>query len=174
MRRIIFTLLALTFITAIIISCGGNKEQAKDKTEAYKKAEEERNKELGYTPPPPPEKGPAVLVDSLEPGTSAWVAGQFAKALADIDSSAAMSYCSDTTKLLIRALFMDQGQIEGMQRANEQGFRIKSVALMKYPSDSTHRTACVTATIQDSIDVEDCSFQLRLENGQWKIYSMGS
>ncbi len=174
MKRIIFVLLALTFVTAIIISCGGNKELAEDRSEAYKKAEEERNKELGYTPPPPPEKGPEMPIDSLEPNTSGWVAGQFAKALANIDSSAAMSYCNDTTKLLIRALFMDQGQIEGMQRANEQGFRIKSVAVMEYPSDSTHCTACVTATIQDSIDVEDCSFQLRLENGQWKVYSIGS
>jgi hypothetical protein len=174
MKKPIFAMLALAFIFLIIISCGGTKQQAEDKAEAYKRAEEERNKEMGYTPSPPPEKGPSVLVDSLEPGSSAWVAGQFARALANIDSSAAMSYCSDTTKLLVRALFMDQGQIEGMKKANEQGFKIKSVAIMEYPSDSTRCRACVTATIRDSIDVEDCSFQMRLVDGEWKIYSIGS
>ncbi len=175
MKKIIFILLALTFITALIIACGGNgnKDQVQERAQAYQKAEEERNQEMGYTPPPPPVKGPAVPIDSLEPGTSAWVAGQFAVALASIDSTAAISYCADTTKVFVKALFMDQGQIEGMKKANEQGFRIKSVAVMEYPTDSTRATACVTATMNDT-DIEDCSFQMRLINGEWKVYSIGS
>ena len=172
MKRLTIILLAMTFAAILAVSCGNKNRQVQDKTEDYKKAEEERNREMGYTPAPPPVKGPSVLADSLKPGTSAWVAGKFGMALASMDSAAAMSYCSDTVKILVKALFMDQGQIESMKRAREQGFKIKSVAIINNPVDTTLCTACVTANISNT-DVEDCSFHLRLEHGEWKIYNIG-
>ncbi|HER00650.1 MAG TPA: hypothetical protein ENO22_15045 [candidate division Zixibacteria bacterium] len=162
----------ILLLGAGLLACGGGDQETVHKTEDYQKAEQERHAEYGYEPPAPPVKGPQIPVDSLEPGTCAHAAAKFSQALAAVDSSEAMKYCNDTTKLIVRAMFLNTTQLKNLQRIRDQGMYIKSVAIEAYSQDSSVCQACVTAVLNDVPD-ESCGFKLRLVDGEWKIFQLG-
>ncbi|NIP41654.1 MAG: hypothetical protein GWO41_11590 [candidate division Zixibacteria bacterium] len=164
----------ILFLGAGLIACGngGQDQNITHKSEDYQKAEQERFAEYGYEPPPPPVKGPQVPVDSLNPGTCAYTVAKFSQALAAVDSAEAMKYCSDTTKLIVRAMFINTTQLKNLQRLRDKGMYIKSVAIEGYSRDSSICQACVTAVL-DSVPNEACGFKLRRVGGEWKIFQLG-
>ena len=169
-------LLTTTLIFALsLLACGGggqNKQDTASRSEAYEKAEQERFEEYGYEPAPEQKKGPQIPVDELEPGTCAYAAGKFSQALAAVDSAEAMKYCTDTTKLILRAMFSNAAQIENLKRIRDKGMYIKSAAVERYSRDSSVCHACVTAVL-DSVPDESCGFMLRQVDGEWKIFQLG-
>ena len=172
MRKAI-TLLALISCLLILPNCGDDSEEtAVDRRNKYLE-----EKQSQAQPPVQPEeeliKGPYMMINELEEGTCAYAAAHFAIAIKDVDSTTALAYCSDTMKAVIWALFSKPDQIERMQKAREAGFDIKTVRLVENETDSNLCRACVTARFQEA-DMEDCSFRLRLENGEWKVYDFGT
>ena len=60
-----------------------------------------------------------------------------------------------------------------MQMARDAGFDIKYVRMVENVDDPNVCHACVTAVFQEN-NMEDCSFKLRMEDGEWKIYDFGT
>jgi hypothetical protein len=170
-----YLLITLLISTLCLLACGNggqSENDSVDRSEAYEKAEQERFEEYGYEPAPEQKKGPQIPVDELEPGTCAYAAGKFSQALAAVDSTEAMKYCTDTTKLILRAMFSNAAQIENLKRIRDKGMYIKSAAVERYSRDSSVCHACVTAVL-DSVPDESCGFMLRQFNGEWKIFQLG-
>lgn len=169
MKKAIIFLLTFALIATAIYCGGGSEESA---LERRKKYIEEKEKE---SIPEPEElvKGPNMLIAELEEGTCAYTAAQFAIAIKDVDTTQALKYCNDTMKAVVRALLTNPDQAERMQMARDAGFDIKYVRLVETADDPNICRACVTAVFQKN-EMEDCSFRLRLENGEWKIYDFGT
>jgi hypothetical protein len=158
---------------ATAVYCGGGSEESA--VERRKKYIEEKEKESGQIPQEQEDlvKGPNMPVAELEEGTCAYAAAQFAIGIKDIDTARALKYCNDTMKTVVRALLANPEQVERMQMARDAGFSIKYTRLVENQTEPNTCRACVTASFQEN-DMEDCSFKLRLENGEWKIYDFGT
>lgn len=170
MKKAIILLLAFAIIITAVYCGGGSDESA---VERRKKYLEEKENEGGQAGPEELVKGPNMPIDELEEGTCAYAAAQFAIAIKDVDTTTALKYCGDTMKAVVRVLLTNPEQAERMKMARDAGFSIKYVRLVENVGDPNLCRACVTATFQAN-DMEDCSFKLRLDDGEWKIYDFGS
>jgi len=169
--------LCLILIFSIFIFCGSGETTSKtepDNTEAYKKAAEERNAEYGYEPPEPfvPIESEVITAGNTIPGSSADIALRFATAFSDVDSSESYKFCNDTMQAVVRAFMITPSQTQSMLKTKEEGFKILSVKTLTNPNDTTACSACITALFMGA-EVEDCSFQLRKTEGEWKVTDFG-
>jgi len=172
LKKTIIFLIAFALIATAIYCGGGSEESA---VERRKKYVEEKEKEGGQIAQEQEEliKGPNMPIAELEEGTCAYAAAHFAIAVKDVDTIQALKYCNDTMKTVAKAILSSPEQAERMQMARDAGFDIKYVRLVENVDDPNVCRACVTAVFQEN-NMEDCSFKLRLEDGEWKIYDFGT